>query len=66
MNKRTKIFLGILAAGFFFVGFPMLMSNSFERELRRKEVVHQHNCEHYGPAMNKHYGREVCPPTPRG
>lgn len=29
---------------------------------RRAERIY--NCAHYGAAMNKHYGRKVCPDAP--
>jgi len=66
MTRAGKIVIGVMAAIFFFVVFPLCMAEGFKRELRRQEAVQEHNCKHYGPAINKHYGREVCPPTPAG
>lgn len=37
-----------------------------DREAARQDAVREYNCQHYGEAINKHYGREVCPPTVRG
>jgi len=36
------------------------------REAHRQEVVREWNCAHYGEAINKLAGSEVCPPTPHG
>lgn len=40
--------------------------NGLNKEAKRKDVVRQYNCAHYGQAINKHAGSEVCPPTPQG
>lgn len=37
-----------------------------DREGDRMNAVEIHNCKHYGAAINKHYGRDLCPPTPHG
>ncbi|MGB0817796.1 MAG: hypothetical protein ACPGQQ_02730 [Candidatus Puniceispirillaceae bacterium] len=29
-------------------------------EAARQDAVRQYNCTHYGAAINKHYGQELC------
>lgn len=54
---------------FLFIACILTLSacdNIIESELQRREKKQEYYCDHYGHAMNKHYGREVCPPTPNG
>lgn len=50
----------------FIIGLAYLMPVVFEREAKRQDAVQEHNCKFYGAAINKHAGKEVCPPTPNG
>lgn len=46
--------------------FAIILREAYGRELDRQDAVREYNCKHYGAAINKHYGSEVCPPTPHG
>ena len=48
------------------IGLAFLMPVVYEREVKRQDAVQEHNCKFYGAAINKHAGKEVCPPTPNG
>lgn len=41
-------------------GFGFAVIEGLSREAKRQDVVREYNCKHYGAAINKHYGREVC------
>jgi len=44
--------LSVLCMGFI-VAFAHILPIAFEREERRQQIVQQHNCEHYGAAIEK-------------
>lgn len=48
------------------VVFVLVVKTAFAREMTRQDAVRAWNCQHYGEAINKHYGREICPPTVNG
>lgn len=48
------------------MSLPAIISISLDREQVRREVAFEYRCAAYGDAINKHYGRDVCAPTPRG
>lgn len=50
----------------FFAIFVMVVNVALEKEADRMDAVRDYNCAHYGAAINKHAGKEICPPTPQG
>ena len=70
MSKMGRIllrgaFTGIVA-GLILTGMGWALLEGLNREAERQDAVRQYNCTHYGEAINKHYGQELCPPTPQG
>lgn len=61
-----KIFINTLI----FVGVAVVMTAALmaglDKEAARQDAVRDYNCKHYAYAINKHAGKEVCPPTPQG
>jgi|AKVG01.1.fsa_nt_gi hypothetical protein len=49
-----------LTAACVLVGIVYVAMEGASREVARQDAVAAYNCEHYGKAINKHYGREVC------
>jgi len=56
---KTREFLAILAGCALFV---FVLSIGMGKEIKRLEVVAEYNCAHYGYAINKHAGEELCAP----
>lgn len=46
--------------------FWYIVPLAIDREIARQDAVREYNCKHYGEAINKQAGSEVCPPTPNG
>ena len=63
--EATRIASASLVLMFLLVGF-FILPVAIAREERRQDAVRAWNCQHYGDAINTHYGREICPPTERG
>lgn len=56
---RKAVAILALALGIIYFA-PKYVELVFERLERQAAARAAYDCEHYGPAMNKHYGREVC------
>lgn len=57
----TVIFVVLMIAASVFI-----LKTAFAREYARQEAVGVYNCRHYGTAINRYAGEEVCAPTPQG
>lgn len=62
----TANFVSVLLLACCGIAFGFALMIGLDKELERQEQVHHHHCKHYGKEINNHYGREICPPTPRG
>ena len=60
---RKALFIAALAgiglAGLFFIG-PLYIDLVADRLEAQREAEQNYNCAHYGAAMNRFYGRDVC------
>ncbi len=65
MTGKAK-FMIVVVAVLFISLLPSFFDLVCDREMHRRESVRAWNCQHYGDAINAHYGREICPPTERG
>lgn len=61
-----KCFLFTLTTALIGACLVLVANEAMSRESHRQEVVQEHNCKYYGPAINKMAGRDVCPPTVNG
>lgn len=61
---KTAVNACLLGTVITVLGFAL--NASLNKEADRMDAVRIDNCTKYGAAMNKHYGQEVCPPTPQG
>lgn len=55
-----------IVGGMLMCGFAWALVEGLNREADRQDAVREYNCKHYGAAINKTYGQELCPPTPQG
>lgn len=62
--RETLVIFG--ASATFWLLLMFALSVGLDRESDRLDKVREYNCQHYGQAINKHYGEELCPPTPWG
>ena len=55
-----------VCAGLVIAGFAWVALIGIDKELDRQDAVRAYNCAHHGAAINKHAGKEICPPTVGG
>lgn len=66
MKKAIKYISGGVAVALCAVALCYAVMIGLDKELDRQEAQTRYMCEYYGHAINKHYGHDVCPPTPKG
>lgn len=66
MKKALKVCVNGALLAVLTITFGWALLAGIDKEIDRVEAVKQHHCKTHGQHMNKHYGREVCPPTPKG
>lgn len=66
MDILKKIIILAVAAALLYLAVPPFFNQVLDNLETQRDAEKSYNCAHYGAAMNKYYGREVCPPTPHG
>ena len=57
----TGIVAGLILTGMGWALLGWALLEGLNREADRQDAVRQYNCTHYGAAINKHYGQDLCP-----
>lgn len=64
-NFFVKVFYVAITIAIMAV-FGVCLAIGFNKEIDRQEKQRKYMCDYYAEAINKHYGHDVCPPTPQG
>lgn len=65
-KKIVHFGFGLLLVAAGSAAFGWVIVHGAEKEIARQDAVREYNCIHYGAAINKLAGSDICPPTPHG